>query len=343
MADNLVDTPSTYNMQIKTVAARYVQGSRGNKIKIATYQIIYWLKDSPSYVQCRDNVNSLIDEERYLTSSLKEDVNTASYRAEKLAENYSSNLLGGTLIDQYYTYTQGIVGKQTKTYWYLKVDEFASMTNKQLKAFLKLSVVDSDYNRPSKNVWDKVVEVFTIIAVAVLTALSVLTTGGTTLQIVYALAAIALPMAVSRYYNILGNSYMAYTVNKASIAVGQAAMLVSFMINFKNMIKTASKSGTGLLKQTVIKMVQHWPQTIDQVTSYYLAYRTRKEEDEINKVRRENQRVQDELNLMPTPKQYDIIMEEFDSYRFLDVNEYMDNMVYTVTQGRVDNSTHKYF
>ena len=49
------------------------------------------------------------------------------------------------------------------------------------------------------------------------------------------------------------------------------------------------------------------------------------------------------MNDLPTAMRYAAEKWNFETYNFLEINEKMDQVPYNMTQGKIDQMTHKYF
>ena len=120
-------------------------------------------------------------------------------------------------------------------------------------------------------------------------------------------------------------------------------------------IETAKETGAEVATETLMdevlsltgytsdmSLAQVLTQTINHTNtafSFYAQYEARQTASELKELNEDIAKVEKQMNEMPTPKKYELIKWDFESYNFLEINESMQQVPYNMTQGKINAAT----
>lgn len=222
----------------------------------------------------------------------------------------------------------------------VRVAAVEAMTSREFGLFFK-GAIDQDYKEEEAEWWEILLAVILFIIVAWLFPPLAATLGATTVAtmaalfitiatIVFTIATLILQMA--------GNYSAVIFFGKVLVILGKIGAVLGIIAAFQNILNLVAKAITATINggMNAFKMLFSAAQSAMQFESQIEGL---SESDKQN----ETQDAEHEADTMNTPQGMELMKYNFDSYNFLDINEQMDNMVYNMTEGKIEQSTTKYF
>ena len=245
---------------------------------------------------------------------------------------------------------------------YVLADELAAMKPLMfIKIFAKL--IDSGYKKKKVKAWKRIVSVVLLVATV---ALAIATAGAGSAGSAWMLAGAGIivtgvQVGLASYWADHGDVNAASMVGEhvaVSQKIGMVVGIVVFMKSALTMLaSTATTTGTaataastttvgataGTATASTISVLAKTLNIINQAFSFYSQYETRKDAKELEGMQQELAEQEEMMRNMPTAKQYELVTWDFQSYNFIEINEEMQQVPYTMTQGQISSATRKYF
>lgn len=362
----LLDTDNeVYNRELIPIGSSDYLDTNGNPsgVRHSSFNIVYSLKDSPVVSQALvDRINNAV---KYTdTENYKYQQNPSLYISSIPGQKSSVYEIVVDAIpeDELFVREQVSSGDESGTpIWvnkWVKVDGLklyqpvVSVKNKA-NGLLNFGQavsesVDTGYKKTSVKVWKKVVAGILMIVAIVATAISAgaaapLVEPVVTAATVALLATVTL-VGLSVYEANYGNpnAASAYGNSLSFIGTVTAFIGITALVNkiaekgITAVMANYAKMSAGKLINTIITMAS---KVFDFVSNREL----KKEQEEIDEMKLALEEQEEIMNDLPTAMRYAAEKWNFETYNFLEINEKMDQVPYNMTQGKVDQMTHKYF
>lgn len=213
----------------------------------------------------------------------------------------------------------------------------ATSANRMKDFFSK--VLESDYEKETASIGARILSTILTIVAIVATIAALVT------QQYWIVAAIqGAQFALQAYYVNNGDYAEATMVGKHMSVVQQVGIIIS-MVNIakvgleKGITEAATESLGYTPGMTTTQIATAILNNTNTVFNFYSKWEARETSDEISEYNEKISELEKQMASMPTPEQYELMKWDFESYNFLEINETMQQVPYTMTQGKLNSMT----